>query len=166
MKKIYAILISILLISFASVLPTVLASDTTVTGTFTAKGTLDVDVNESAAAFGDVNAGTSATFELKVTNNGDVTADVTQTQATSDSGNLEIGTAGALTADNYSVEFWSSGGTSAWYDAGANSDGVIADALTTTSEQNYTLKVTIDDEISYESDANQFSADTSVAADT
>jgi len=165
MKKIYAILISLILISVVPILPTVLASDTTVTGSFTAEGLLDVDVNDSSPAFGTINAGNSATVELKVTNNGDVTADVTQTQASHDSGNLAIGTAGGLGADEYSVETWSSDGTSSWEDVGAGT-AVIADALAVSGEQNYTMKVTVSSEVGQASDANQFSADTSVAADT
>ena len=165
MKKIYAILISLVLISFVPVIPTVLASDVTVTGSFTATGTLDVDVNDSTPAFGTITAGNSATVELKVTNNGDVTADVTQTQASKDSGTLTIGTAGGLGADEYSVETWSNDGTSSWEDIGAGT-AVIADALAVSGEQNYTMRVTVSSEVGQASDANQFSADTSVAADT
>jgi hypothetical protein len=165
MKKIYAILISLALMSVIPIVPTVLASDTTVTGSFTASGTLDVDVNESAPAFGTINAGTSATAELKVTNNGDVTADVTQSIASHDSGNLAIGTADSLAADEYSVEIYSTGGTSSWEDVSAGT-AIIGTSLTVSGEQNYTMRVTVSSEVGQASDENQFSADTSISAST
>jgi len=165
MKKITTIILALLMVSVIPLMPGIGASDTTVDGTFTATGTLDVDVNESAPAFGSIAAGGSATVELKVTNNGDVTADVTQTAASHDSGNLAIGTAGGLGSDEYGVETWSNGGTSSWQDISAGT-AVIADALTPTSEQNYTMRVSVSSTLTVTSDENTFSADTSVAADS
>jgi len=165
MKKIIVALISALILSAIPFVPMTFASDTSVTGSFTASGTLDVDVNESSPAFGTIEAGNSATAELEVTNNGDVAADVTQTQASSASGTLAIGTAGSLGADEYSVEIYSSDGAGSFQDVGGGT-AVIADNLLPTNSQNYTMKVTVSSVLGQASDANTFYANTSVAANT
>lgn len=164
MKKINATILSLLLIVSIFGAYSVSSSDTTVTGSFTATGTLDVDVNTSTPNFGSIDAGVGQAQTLEVENNGNVTADVTQDDADHDSGNLAIGTPGSLGSNEYSVEFYSTGGTSTWIDIETATDSVIASSLTPTSTQAYQLRVNISSVLTYDSDANQFSADISVAA--
>ena len=164
MKKLYAAMLSLVLLTSIFGVYTVSSSDTTVTGSFTATGTLDVDVNNSSPTFGSISAGANQAQALEVQNNGDVTADVTQDDADHDSGNLAIGTAGSLGSNEYSVEFYSTGGTSTWIDIETATDSVLANDLAPTSTQAYQLRVNVSSTLTYTSDANQFSVDITVAA--
>jgi len=163
-NKLQVLVVAMVVFAFTlSMNPVVMCAnvgDETVEGSFTATGELNVSVNASTLAFGSISAGSSGTGELKVTNNGDVPADVTQDQVVHNgTGSMTVGTAGGLTDNEFSVEMWSNGGTSAWDDAGADGNGVIASDLAIgATEQNYTLKVTLDDTVPGESDANGFYA--------
>ena len=164
MKKITTILVSLILVAFGTS-SYVLASDTTVTGTFTAQGDLDVDVNDSSAAFGAISVGEFGVQYLSVTNNGNVTADVTQDQASYDSGSMSIGTNGSLNQDEYSVLMWNE--TGSWNDVGSAGDVSIANGLEKDATQNYTLYVWVASTLGATEYADEtFSADLTVAADT
>jgi len=162
MKKIYAILVSFMLIAVLSMIPTSYANET-VTGSFTANGTLDVTVNETGPAFGTINVNENATVSLKVDNTGSVRATVTQDQATHDTGSLSIGTVGTLSEDEYSVEMSNDAGSS-WTDIGQNDETPISSDLATSATQNYQLRVNVSSTLSTDSDANQFYANVTVAA--
>jgi len=140
------------------------ASDTTVTGTFTATASLDVDVNRSTAAFGTITVSDHFTVPFKLVNNGTVAADVTQDQAVKDSGDMTIGTNGSLAQDEYSVVMNVS---EVWTDIGQNDNTEIADGLAASGEKGYNITVYIGPSLSAESHADeQFSIDVTVAADT
>lgn len=146
--------------------PTGLSSDTTVTGTFDATADLDVDVNTSAPDFGSIAVDESQAFALSATNNGNVTADVTQTQAVKDSGTMTLHTDHASLGHNqYGVTATPSGGSE--YDIGDSGTHLLFNALAADAVGFYNLTVYIGPTLgatSYEDEA--FSADLSVAADT
>ena len=147
--------------------PSGISSDTTVTGSFTATATLDVDVNRTGTVtFGSITVDSNAIAKLNVSNNGTVAADVTQDQAVKDSGSMTIGTNGSLAQDEYSV-MMDTAGDSGWTDVGQADNTEIADGLTAGGGQNYNISVWIGPSLSAESHADeQFSIDITVAADT
>ena len=165
MRKEKAIIVS-LMVLVCFLVPTVLGGETTVTGTFTATGTLSVSVNDTTPAFGSIEVSASSTVPMKVTNDGDVTADVTQDQAVVDGGNsMTIGTNGSLTIDQYAVMMRPSGGGET--DIGQNDNTLIADDLVKDGVGYYNLSVYIAATLSAESHADeQFSADITVAVAT
>ena len=163
MNKPFVVLVGLLMLTLFS--SQALASDVTVTGTFTATGTLDVDVNNSAATFGSIAVSEFGVVYLQVENNGDVVADVTQTQASKDSGAMTIGTNGSLAQDEYAVLIRNET-TGALQDVGGGTAS-IANGLTPTSTKDYEMYVYIASSLSAESHADEtFSADTSVAVDS
>jgi len=164
MNKPFVVLVGLLMLTLFS--SQALASDVTVTGTFTATGTLDVDVNNSAATFGSIAVSEFGTVYLQVENNGDVVADVTQTQASKDSGAMTIGTNGSLAQDEYAVLIRNDT-SGALVDIGGGGGQSIENGLTPTSTKDYEMYVYIASSLSAESHADeQFSADTSVAVDS
>jgi len=163
MKEKIMILLMISALVMLLATPFSIASDTAVTGTFTATGDLDVDVNDSSPAFGSIAVSNYNSVLLKLTNNGTVTADVTQDQAVYDSGAMTIGTNGSLDVDEYSVMMIPDGG--GWTDIGQNDDTVIVEDLAKDGTKDYTLRVYIGPSLTAESHADeQFSADVTVAA--
>lgn len=139
-------------------------ADVIVTGTFTATGTLDVDVNNSAPAFGSIEVSAHSTVPLSLTNNGDVTANVTQDQAVKDSGSMTIGTNGSLNIDQYSVMM---DNETTLTDVGIAGGTIVANNLVKDGVKNYNLTVWIASSLSAESHASeQFSVDLTVAVAT
>ena len=151
-----------MLIAVLSMIPTSYA-DQTVTGEFTANGTLTVTVNNTSPNFDTINVNENATVSLEVNNTGSVRATVTQDQAEHHTGNLEIGTVGGLTEDQYSVEMSNDTGVS-WTDIGQTVETSISDDLATGATQAYELRVNVSSTLTYQSDANQFYANVTVAA--
>jgi hypothetical protein len=139
----------------ASLVPMALAETDEVTGTFTASGTLSIEVDDTSPDFGTINPGANATKLLNVSNTGTATVDIQQNQTVKDSGDLTIGTAGALGSDEYSVEIMI---LAEYLDAGA-SDQVIAEDVAALGYQEYTLKVTLSSILTHEETNEQFSAD-------
>jgi len=163
MKEKIMILLMISALVMLLATPFSIASDTAVTGTFTATGDLDVDVNDSSPAFGSIAVSNYSSVSMKVTNNGNVTADVTQDQAVQNTGVMSIGTNGSLSTDEYGVTMLPDGG--GWTDIGQNDDTEIVSSLAKDGTKDYTLRVYIGPSLTAESYADeQFSADVTVAA--
>jgi len=165
-KKAIILLIGIVTISLAA--PMVFASNTEVTGSFDCNATLDVDVNRSSIDFGNISVSDSQMQGLFVENNGTVIADVTQGQATKDSGTLTIGTNGSLANNEYGVTVLSDGNTSEEDIGGGYSSPIdLADGLAAGSVRGYNLTLYIGPSLTaayYEDET--FIVDISVVADT
>ena len=145
MKKIYAIAVSLLMLVFF--IPCVLSDTTvTVTGTFTATGTLQIEVNNTSPDFGTISVSSSQTVDLQVSNTGSVAANVVQDQAVKASGSMTLSTDGtADSQDEYVVEMLSSGtgASGSWENIGDTGTHVIVNSLAASSNQAYDLRVTI-----------------------
>jgi len=161
MKKEIQVLTVASIMTLVLLSPSLLASDTAVTGTFVASGTLDVDIQNASLNLHTINAGAMNQSNQQIVNNGDVSADVNHITAVSN-GSMALGTNGSLGVGEFSVLITPNG---SWLDI-SEGQQTLSDNLPATGQYdslNYTIAVWVTENLGAETSYCKFWANISVA---